>query len=413
MLTVPVAPAAPPADSTRCSVRSEVADLQRVLVHRPGPELLRLTPANKDAHLFDDIPWLEGAQAEHDEFAGILRGEGIEVVELTDLLARQLVTCEQRKRFLEAALAHLCLGADLEAVLKDWLVELPPRKLLRKLLAGVTRGDLAAADVESLAFRSAHRDTFLILPSANQMYVRDAGVVVGGTHAVGTMANPIRQLEALELTFAFELPVEEHDPLATLEGGDVLVLGPRCVAVGVGERTNSVGAERLARRLLRAGEVDSVLAVVIPEARATMHLDTVLTMVDWDACTVASAFRASLRAFWLRLDDRSLRVEPVDLFDALADALDVPAVRLVETGGDDHAAVREQWNDANNVLAIRPGLVIAYARNVETNRELRRAGIEVIELPGGELSRGRGGPHCLSHPLRRADSATETEGGDV
>jgi arginine deiminase len=401
---------------TECSVDSEVGILERVLLHRPGPELERLVPENHRDLLFDDIPWLAAAQAEHDAFSAVLKDHGVQVVELGSVLTTALELPVVRHLLICFAAAENRLGRTATGALRDWLQDLAPAELSQRLLAGVTLAELPAPCrtvlSSSLAARNQAADWFALRPLPNAMFVRDSLAWMGRRFTAGRMARGARDAEsrlALALVRAVRedgelLTGDEHYAAAPLEGGDILVAGNGCVVVGVGQRTSAAAAEALSRALLRERVADKVLAVTLPPDRETMHLDTVMTMVDHDTLLVSTTHYRSCRWHRLVLDRLGeVRAQAVeDGFAALARALSVPAIRVIDTGEASFAARREQWSDSANVLALRPGLVIAYDRNTTANDRLDRAGIQVVPVPGSELARGRGGPHCLSCPLIRA-----------
>ncbi len=398
---------------------SETATLRRVLLHRPGDELERLVPENHRDLLFDDIPWLSAAQREHDAFSALLRDHGVTVVELTDLLAAAAALPDGRRRLVDAAtgpFAGFPYGRRAARELQGWLHDLPPERLAAHLLLGATPQELpahrrAALD-ESLGTGERPPGWLALPPLPNAMFVRDTLSWIGGHRTAGRMASTARAREgalADALLGAAQVPgalaADDPGPL-TREGGDIMVAGAGCVVLGVGRRTTAAAAEALARSLLTGGAARRVLTVSLPGSRQTMHLDTVMTMVDHDTVLVSRTHHQDCRWHTLELDrGGEIRARAADDgFAALADALGLPALRIVDTGDDGFAVRREQWSDAANVLALRPGLVVAYDRNDAANRCLRRAGIEVLTFPGSELARGRGGPHCLSSPLLRDPS---------
>ncbi|UEA59949.1 arginine deiminase [Gordonia otitidis] len=393
---------------------TEVGRLRAVMLHRPGDELLRLTPRNSDQLLFDGLPWVARAQEEHDEFAAALTERGVDVFLLGDLLTETLAhSGAARIQGIAAAVNSRLLGPHLAEELAGYLRGLAAAELADILTAGMTFDELPlspTAEASSLVRRMHYGPEFAIAPLPNLLFTRDSSFWIGPRFAITSLALParVRETSLTDLIYA-------HHPMfngarrayesqvAPVEGGDVLLLAPGVVAVGVGERTTPAGAEALARSLFADGLAHTALAVPIEQQRAFMHLDTVCTMVDADAVVMYPNIRDSMSAFTLRdLGDGDVKVTGAEPFvEAAAEAMGIDKLRVIDTGLDPVTAEREQWDDGNNTLAIEPGVVVSYNRNVETNRRLMDSGIEVIEIEGRELGSGRGGPRCMSCPLSR------------
>ncbi len=390
-------------------VDSEVGPLRTVLLHRPGPELKRLTPRNNDQLLFDGIPWVDRAQAEHDAFARTLAARGVEVLLLADLLVEALRDPRGHAAGVHIAVDELRLGMHLADALRGHLSGVPAEALAAVLMAGMTFEELPVAEGASLVRRMHQPHDFAVDPLPNLLFTRDSSVWIGDRVAIASLTMPARRRESsiTDLIYAYHPRFRQtaraygaHN--APVEGGDVLMLAPGVIAVGVGERTTPAGAEALARSAFADGLAHTVLAVPIAQQRATMHLDTVCTMVDGDAFVMYPAIQESLSAYALRPDGDGVRVDgPEPFLTAAAKAMSIDRLRVIDTGLDPVTAEREQWDDGNNTLAVAPGVVVAYERNVETNARLETAGIEVLRISGSELGSGRGGPRCMSCPMRR------------
>ena len=394
-------------------VDSEVGRLRTVLLHRPGTELLRLTPRNSDQLLFDGLPWVERAQEEHDAFAATLVAHGVEVLLLGSLLAETLSDDTAREQGIAAAVDGRRLGSGLATALTEHLRAVPAVELAQVLVAGMTFEELPFSERTtgvSLVRRMHHGADFVLDPLPNLLFTRDSSFWVGERVAITSLAMPARRRETAltDLIYTHHprfagTPRAYGHASAPLEGGDVLLLAPGVLAIGVGERTSPAGAEAFARSAFADGVAHTVLAVPIAQQRASMHLDTVCTMVDRDAVVMYPAVENTLSAFTIRPDEEGVCVAgPAPFVRAAAQAMGIDALRVIDTGLDAVTAEREQWDDGNNTLALAPGVVVAYERNVRTNARLAAAGIEVLPIGGSELGSGRGGPRCLSCPIDRA-----------
>ena len=398
-------------------VKSEIAPLKRVLLHRPGKELEHLTPGSLDRLLFDDIPYLAGAQEEHDRFAQVLRENGAEVVYLEDLAAQTLTANPGlREEFLKEFI-QFSPHMDYRQELLSYLMSIPDdRELILKTMAGVSYQELGAHPKFALPTLLNRQNDFVLEPMPNLYFTRDPFESIGESVAINRMYSVTRCQETIYARYIFAhhpefagklRPYANGDELYSMEGGDVLNLSPEVIAVGISQRTTPEAIENLAKKLFadEQATIRTVLALEIPCMRATMHLDTVLTQVDRDKFVVFPDMLDSLRIFEITPGAEG-RLHIRDMGDNLREALEyhlhLDRVQLIFCGGGDNvAAQREQWNDGSNTLCVAPGKVIAYNRNVVTNRIFEENGITVLKIPSGELSRGRGGPRCMSMPLNR------------
>ncbi len=397
------------------NVTSEIGKLKSVLLHRPGKELERLTPQYLEELLFDDIPWLSRMREEHNAFAKLMKEQGTDVYYYEELLKDVLDNKYTHKLFVEDIMKNCNIdNRELEYAISEYLLKKTGEEVVEIAISGLQKSDLPEINRELGLLDYIKSDfPFYINPTPNLYFTRDQGAVIGQGLSINKMGTDARNRETMFLKYIYKYhPLfkgentslwYDYTEKSSLEGGDILVLSDKVVAVGCSQRTSAKSIEILAQNLFQNSIVEKVLAIKIPFTRAYMHLDTVFTMVDYDKFTIYPGIENRMDIYELTKGATRPKVKPIDtLENALKSALGLPAIKLIKTGrGDALTASREQWNDATNTLAVAPGVIITYNRNEVSNEYLRKNGIEVLEIEGSELVRGRGGPRCMSMPLVR------------
>ena len=400
-------------------VHSEVGKLRTVMVCHPGMAHQRLTPGNCHDLLFDDVIWVEEAQKDHRNFVTQMQQRGIEVLELHELLAQTVSDANARKWILDRRITPNSVGLLTTQALRPWLNEMPAARLADHLIGGIAMSDVPKSEQSALLFEVLGGTTFLIPPIPNTLFQRDPSCWIYDGVTCNPMYWPARHPETLLQRAVYKFhprfkdagfPIfygdtDEDFDAASIEGGDVMPIGKGVVLIGMGERTNHQAVGQVAHALFKHGAAQRIVACVMPKSRAAMHLDTVFTFCDREICTVFREVVDQISCYSIYPKGSGggfeVRADNKPLLDVVRDCLGLKNLLAIETGGNAWQAQREQWDDGNNVVALEPGVVVAYDRNVYTNALFRKAGIEVVSVRGAEVGRGRGGGHCMTCPIWR------------
>ena len=401
------------------NVKSEIGNLKKVILHRPGDELLNLTPNTLEELLFDDIPFLPVAQEEHDAFANILRGEGVEVVYLEDLMAEVLdAKPELRQQFLDQWIYEAGIRTDMyHDIITDYIESNYPntKDMVMKTMAGINLQELPQKDPHLLVDMVSDRCKLVCAPMPNLYFTRDPFAMIGNGVSINRMYSVTRNRETIYGDYIFKYHPDfagtptyyDRNDTFHIEGGDILNINEHVLAIGISQRTEPDAIDAIAHNVFNdeTSTIDTILAFNIPSSRAFMHLDTVFTQIDYDKFTIHPGIMGPLTVFEITAEGDGIKVKEMSgkLEDILEKYVGNPVELIPCGGGDRIAAEREQWNDGSNTLCIAPGTIVVYERNDVTNALLKEKGLKVLEMPSAELSRGRGGPRCMSMPIERED----------